>query len=247
MKAAFIEKFGGPEVLQYGDLPDPAAAAGEVVVDVKAASVNGADWRVRAGLYSSQVKFPLVLGRDFSGTVAAVGDGVTDIKIGDDVFGVLDAGHEGTYCEKIAIRAPSSPRSRPHSRMSMPPRWRSSASPRSSRSRTRSSSSAARRSSFKAAPAASRASPFSLRSISAPMSSPPRAPANIDYVRSLGPDRDHRLQCAGFHQGRERLRRGVRYRRRRGGAAILCRAQAGRPRRLHRLRDAGAEARRAPT
>ena len=105
MKAAFIEKFGGPEVLQYGDLPDPVAAAGEVVVDVKAASVNGADWRVRAGLYSSQVKFPLVLGRDFSGTVAAVGDGVTDLKVGDDVFGVLDAGHEGTYCEKIAIRA----------------------------------------------------------------------------------------------------------------------------------------------
>jgi len=46
-----------------------------------------------------------VLGRDFSGTVAAVGDGVTDIKIGDDVFGVLDVGREGTYCEKIAIRA----------------------------------------------------------------------------------------------------------------------------------------------
>jgi NADPH:quinone reductase-like Zn-dependent oxidoreductase len=105
MKAAFIEKFGGPEVLQYGDLPDPVAAAGEVAVDVAAASVNGADWRVRAGLYSSQVKFPLVLGRDFSGTVAAVGDGVADIKIGDDVFGVLDAGREGTYCEKIAIRA----------------------------------------------------------------------------------------------------------------------------------------------
>jgi NADPH:quinone reductase-like Zn-dependent oxidoreductase len=104
MKAAFIEKFGGPEVLQYGDLPDPVAAAGEVVVDVVAASVNGADWRVRAGLYSSQVKFPLVLGRDFSGTVAAVGEGVTDIKAGDDVFGVLDAGREGTYCEKIAIR-----------------------------------------------------------------------------------------------------------------------------------------------
>jgi NADPH:quinone reductase-like Zn-dependent oxidoreductase len=105
MKAAFIEKFGGPDVLQYGDLPDPVAAAGEVVVDVAAASVNGADWRVRAGLYSSQVKFPLVLGRDFSGRVAAVGDGVTDLKIGDDVFGVLDAGREGTYCEKIAIRA----------------------------------------------------------------------------------------------------------------------------------------------
>jgi NADPH:quinone reductase-like Zn-dependent oxidoreductase len=70
MKAAFIEHFGGPEVWK-GDLPDPVAAAGEVVVDVVAASVNGADWKVRSGQYS-QAMFPLVLGRDFSGLVAAV-------------------------------------------------------------------------------------------------------------------------------------------------------------------------------
>ena len=66
MKAAFIERFGGPEVLKYGDLPDPAASPSEVVVDVVAASINGADWKVRAGQYS-EAKFPLVLGRDFSG------------------------------------------------------------------------------------------------------------------------------------------------------------------------------------
>ena len=104
MKAAFIEKFGGPEVLQYGDLPDPVAGPGEVVVDVAAASVNGADWKVRAGRYG-QAKFPLVLGRDFSGTVAAAGPGVDDLKIGDAVFGVLEAGREGAYAEKLAIRA----------------------------------------------------------------------------------------------------------------------------------------------
>ena len=105
MKAAYIEQFGGPEVLQYGDLPDPTAAPGEVVVDVAAASVNGADWRVRAGLYGGDVKFPVILGRDFSGTVSALGAGVDDFEIGDDVFGVLDAGREGTYCEKLAIQA----------------------------------------------------------------------------------------------------------------------------------------------
>ena len=104
MKAAFIEKFGGPEVLQYGNLPDPVAGPGEVVVDVAAASVNGADWKVRAGHYG-QAKFPLVLGRDFSGTVAAAGSGVDDLKIGDAVFGVLEAGREGAYAEKLAIRA----------------------------------------------------------------------------------------------------------------------------------------------
>jgi len=104
MKAAFIERFGGPEVLQYGDLPDPVAGPGEVVVDVVAASVNGADWKARAGQYA-QATFPLVLGRDFSGSVAAAGAGVDDLKIGDAVFGVLEAGREGAYAEKIAIKA----------------------------------------------------------------------------------------------------------------------------------------------
>ncbi len=104
MKAAFIERFGGPEVMQYGDLPDPVAGPGQIVVDVAAASVNGADWKVRAGQYSD-AKFPLVLGRDFSGSVATLGAGVDDLKVGDAVFGVLEAGREGTYAEKIAITA----------------------------------------------------------------------------------------------------------------------------------------------
>jgi NADPH:quinone reductase-like Zn-dependent oxidoreductase len=106
MKAAYIEKFGGPEVLQYGDLPDPVAGPGEVVVNVHAATVNAADWKFRAGEYArhSNVKFPQIPGRDFSGVISAVGDGA-DLKVGDAVFGVLGAGKEGTYCEKIAIPA----------------------------------------------------------------------------------------------------------------------------------------------
>jgi NADPH:quinone reductase-like Zn-dependent oxidoreductase len=104
VKAAFIEQFGGPDVLKYGDLPDPVAGSDQVVVDVVAASVNGADWRVRAGQYA-EAKFPLVLGRDFSGTVAALGAGVNDLKVGDAVFGVLEPGREGAYAEKLAITA----------------------------------------------------------------------------------------------------------------------------------------------
>jgi NADPH:quinone reductase-like Zn-dependent oxidoreductase len=69
-----------------------------------AASVNAADWKVRAGQYS-QATFPLVLGRDFSGSVAATGAGVDDLKIGDPVFGVFDVGREGAYAEKVAIKA----------------------------------------------------------------------------------------------------------------------------------------------
>ena len=104
MKAVYIEQFGGPEVVKYGELPDPTAAAGQVVVDAFAASVNGADWKVRAGHYG-KAAFPLVLGRDFSGVVSAVGEGVADLRVGDEVFGVLEAGREGAYAEKIAIGA----------------------------------------------------------------------------------------------------------------------------------------------
>ena len=104
MKAAFIERFGGPEVFQYGDLPDPVAGPGEVVIDIAATSVNAADWKVRLGEYK-HTKFPLVPGRDFSGTVIAVGEGVKDIALGDAVFGVCAAGQEGAYAERIAVKA----------------------------------------------------------------------------------------------------------------------------------------------
>jgi NADPH:quinone reductase-like Zn-dependent oxidoreductase len=105
MKAAYMERHGGPEVLKYGDLPDPVPKPGEVVVDIHAASINGADWRVRTGDYAKISTFPYVLGRDFSGVVSAVGAGVTDFRVGDPVFAVCEVGQEGTYAEKIAIKA----------------------------------------------------------------------------------------------------------------------------------------------
>ena len=105
MKAVYIDKHGGPEVLTYGDVPDPVAQPGEIVVDVFAASVNGADWKVRAGKSYRASQFPYVLGRDFSGVVGAVGAGVHDLTVGDAVFGVCDLGHEGAYAEKVAIKA----------------------------------------------------------------------------------------------------------------------------------------------
>jgi NADPH:quinone reductase-like Zn-dependent oxidoreductase len=105
MKAVYIERHGGPEQLKYGDVPDPAAGPGEVVVDVHAASVNGADWKVRAGGSYQPARFPHVLGRDFSGVVSSVGAGVTDFRPGDPVFGVSEASKEGCYAEKLAIRS----------------------------------------------------------------------------------------------------------------------------------------------
>jgi len=108
MKAVLFEKHGGPEVLHLAEVPDPTAGPGDVVVDIHAASVNAADYKVRqgGGAYSSSgVRLPHILGRDFSGVVSAVGPDVADLDVGDAVFGVCDQGVEGAYAEKIAIKA----------------------------------------------------------------------------------------------------------------------------------------------
>jgi NADPH:quinone reductase-like Zn-dependent oxidoreductase len=105
MKAAFFRKHGGPEVMEYGDYKDPVAGPGQVLVDVHAASVNGADWKVRAGSYAPITDLPYIPGRDFSGVVSALGAGVTDFTVGDAVFGVCDVGQEQAYAEKVAIKA----------------------------------------------------------------------------------------------------------------------------------------------
>jgi len=80
MKAVFFRRFGPPEVLEYGDLPDRMPAAGEVLVDIHAASVNAADTKMRAGQYGAKLGFPHIPGRDFSGVVAAVGKDAHDFK-----------------------------------------------------------------------------------------------------------------------------------------------------------------------
>ncbi len=106
MKAVLFAAHGGPEMLRLGEAPDPVAGPGEVVVDVHAASINAADYKVRLGGGGySNLKLPHILGRDFSGVVSAVGPGVTDFKVGDPVFGVTDQGIEGCYAEKLAIKA----------------------------------------------------------------------------------------------------------------------------------------------
>src|SRR6266850_3762822 len=105
MKAAYLTGHGGVDKFRYGDVPDPVAGPDEVVVDIHAASVNAADYKVRLGSYDSKLKFPYILGRDFSGVVAKRGAKVKDLAVGDAVFGVCDAGIEGCYAVKVAIKA----------------------------------------------------------------------------------------------------------------------------------------------
>jgi NADPH:quinone reductase-like Zn-dependent oxidoreductase len=107
MKAVLLTGHGGVDKLNFGDAPDPVAGPGDVVVDIHAASVNAADYKMRLGgahYQAGGLKFPHILGRDFSGVVSAVGAGA-DLKIGDEVVGVTIPGTEGAYAEKIAIKA----------------------------------------------------------------------------------------------------------------------------------------------
>ena len=104
MKAMLLTGFGGTDMLRYGDAPDPVAGPEDIVVDVHAASVNAADIKMRLGGYSSTLKFPHILGRDFSGVISTVGAGVHDLAVGDAVFGVTIPGTEGAYAEKLAIK-----------------------------------------------------------------------------------------------------------------------------------------------
>jgi NADPH:quinone reductase-like Zn-dependent oxidoreductase len=89
MRAIAIHDFGAPPAVT--DLPTPAPGPGEVLVRVRASSINGFDLAVAAGMLKGMMehRFPVVLGKDFAGTVEAVGDGVRRFSVGDAVFGVV--------------------------------------------------------------------------------------------------------------------------------------------------------------
>jgi NADPH:quinone reductase-like Zn-dependent oxidoreductase len=96
MKAVQIHAYGGPEVLQYEDVPQPQPKANEILVRVHAAGVNPIDWKLREGFLSAPL--PMILGIDFSGVVEAVGSGITKYRFGDAVFGQV-GDESGGYAE----------------------------------------------------------------------------------------------------------------------------------------------------
>ena len=104
MKAVRIHSFGGPEALKIEELPRPLPEEDEILVQVKAASVNPVDYKIRSGQYAKSQQLPMLLGRDVSGTVALCGTRVRDWEPGDDVFAMLPPGR-GAYAEYVAIKA----------------------------------------------------------------------------------------------------------------------------------------------
>jgi NADPH:quinone reductase-like Zn-dependent oxidoreductase len=87
MKAVFIRRYGGPEVLEYGEFADPVLSAGDVLVKAAAAAINPIDIMERSGLTKDfkPISFPGVLGWDLSGTVVQVGPGALGFSVGDRV------------------------------------------------------------------------------------------------------------------------------------------------------------------
>ena len=90
MKAVRIHRFGGPEVMQYEDAPEPVPGPGQAVVDIEAAGINYADVNGRRAGDASAL--PITLGREAGGVVSAVGEGVTEVAVGDRVGFLQRAG-----------------------------------------------------------------------------------------------------------------------------------------------------------
>ncbi len=106
MKAIEIPRYGGPEVLQVVDKPQPTAGPGQILIEVKAAGINFADLMSRAGTYPPAPKPPFVPGMEAAGIVTAVGEGVTNYKAGDRVAAMTSAGYAEYALADAATAAP---------------------------------------------------------------------------------------------------------------------------------------------
>lgn len=107
MKAVQINAYGGPEVLEVKEnIPQPSPKKGQILVEVSAAGLNPFDAKLRAGMMKNMIplKFPVTPGGDFAGLVTQVGEGVSDIEAGDEVYGtaIILNGGSGAYAE-IAV------------------------------------------------------------------------------------------------------------------------------------------------
>lgn len=101
-----IHEYGGLEVLKFEEAPCPRPQAGEVLIRVRAAGVNPVDWKVRKGDAKNLLKhsLPLIPGWDVSGIVVATGREVQRLKVGDEVYSLLDIYRNGAYAEYAVMR-----------------------------------------------------------------------------------------------------------------------------------------------
>lgn len=105
MKAAVIDGFGPVSQLEIRDIPKPEISPEQILVEVHAASVNPIDWKIREGMMAARYgeEFPMVLGLDAAGIVVEVGDAVTGIAVGDEVYARSDNAAGKCYAEYVAL------------------------------------------------------------------------------------------------------------------------------------------------
>jgi NADPH:quinone reductase-like Zn-dependent oxidoreductase len=106
MRGVMYHRYGGPEVLEYGELPEPRVGPDSVLVRVAAAGVNPVDWKARAGMLDGMLDtvFPVVPGWDVAGTVVRLGADTPEYRVGDEVMGYVrkDVLSGGSCAEFIA-------------------------------------------------------------------------------------------------------------------------------------------------
>ena len=103
MKAITCNHYGSSKVLKVAELSAPKPTAQQVLVTVKAASVNPVDWKIRSGslIIKTGIKPPKILGSDFAGVIAAIGSQVNDYTVGDEVWGKFDSFKGGSYAQMV--------------------------------------------------------------------------------------------------------------------------------------------------
>lgn len=115
MRRVQYDCYGGPEEMSFGEHTLPGLAPGLVRVRVKASAINPLDWKLRNGAmkFVTGRKFPRAMGSDFAGVVEAIGDGVTGVNVGDEVFGTVGMKRQGAFAEvvdtdaRLVIRKPA--------------------------------------------------------------------------------------------------------------------------------------------
>lgn len=107
MRAVQIKQYGGTETLQLVQIESPKINADDILVAVKATSINPVDWKIREGYLQEFIPYalPVTLGWDVAGIVSEVGADVTEFKVGDEVFSRPDISRNGSYADFIAVKA----------------------------------------------------------------------------------------------------------------------------------------------